>query len=98
MDALRIVRDYRDCWERSEIENLKSDIAIRIANLDADKNYKETFEIQDAAELEARTEAAAAPKEGEDPITEDAKASRIKKAKFEVLTKGFYDPEGTVIH
>lgn len=31
-------------------------------------------------------------------MTEDAKASAMRKAKFAALTKTFYDPEGTILH
>lgn len=96
--ALRTVQMYRDRWEQSEIENLKSDIEIKVANMESDKIYKETHEALDATEIETRAEAAAAPKEGDEPITEDTKIGLIKKAKFEVMTQCFYDPEGTVIH
>jgi hypothetical protein len=37
--ALRAVQKYRDRWEQSERDNLKSDIALRIASIEADKLY-----------------------------------------------------------
>ena len=95
---MRTVQKYRDRWEASEIENLKSDIEIKVANLESDRVYKETYEAQDQAEIEQRAEQAASPKEGEEILTDDQKNTVIKKAKFEVLTKCFYDPEGIVTH
>jgi hypothetical protein len=51
------VKEYRDLWEQSEQQNLKSDIEIKIANLATDSVYKETQETLDIAEMEARAEA-----------------------------------------
>lgn len=57
LKALRIVKEYRDLWEQSDQQNLKSDIEIKIANLATDSVYKETQETLDIAEMEARAEA-----------------------------------------
>lgn len=51
------MKEYRDLWEQSEQQNLKSDIEIKIANLATDSVYKETQETLDIAEMEARAEA-----------------------------------------
>lgn len=53
---MRTVQKYRDRWEASEIENLKSDIEIKVANLESDRVYKETYEAQDQAEIEQKAE------------------------------------------
>jgi hypothetical protein len=37
-------------------------------------------------------------RESNESISEDIKQSLIRKAKFEILSKTFYDPEGVVIH
>ena len=97
--ALRAVQKFRDRWEASERENLKSDIERRIAQMDADKLYRETCADADQAELETRIEAASSVvKEGQEPPTEAQKEVIAKRAKFTELTKGFYDPEGVIVH
>lgn len=41
--ALRTVQRYRDRWEQSERDNLKSDIAKKVSCIEADKKYKEEY-------------------------------------------------------
>jgi hypothetical protein len=45
--ALRTVQQYRDIWERTEEDNLRSDINLHMAAMDFDKKYKESYEVQD---------------------------------------------------
>lgn len=35
--ALRTVQKYRDRWEQSERENLKADIALKVASMEDDR-------------------------------------------------------------
>lgn len=96
--ALRTVQRYRDRWEQSERDNLKADIAKKVACIEADKLYKEQNEALDIAELDIKAEASVALKEGQEPLTEDAKVGVLRKARFAAVTKTFYDPEGTIVH
>lgn len=48
--------------------------------------------------MDERIEKAIKPKEGSDPLTEDARLSAIKRARFNILTKSFQDPEGAAAH
>jgi hypothetical protein len=54
--ALRTVQHYRDRWEQSERDNLKSDIEKKIHKVEQTKIYKEQHEAQDLQELELRAE------------------------------------------
>jgi len=45
--ALRTVQRYRDRWEQSERDNLKSDIEKKIQKIEQTKIYKEQHEAQD---------------------------------------------------
>ena len=96
--ALKTTKMYRDEWERIENENLRSDIERKMQNMDAEKMYKETNEALDIAEAERRAEEQTAQAEGQEPMDEFQKAQAIKKAKWDYLTKMFYDPEGAVMH
>ena len=97
--ALRAVQKFRDRWEASERENLKSDIMRRIAQMDADKLYRETCAEADQAELESRVDAVvSAAQEGQEPLSDAQRETLAKRAKFTELTKGFYDPEGVIVH
>lgn len=69
-----------------------------MAHISLDKHYKEVNEIEDAKEMDERIEKAIKPKEGSDPLTEDARLSAIKRARFNILTKSFQDPEGAAAH
>lgn len=96
--ALRTVQRYRDRWEQAERENLKADIARRAAQIEDDRQYKESFLGLDETELEKVGDEACVPKEGQEAMTDDQKNTLSKKAKFEALTKTFYDPEGAIAH
>lgn len=50
---------------------MKFDIETRLEHMESDKHYKENFEALDTAEMEIKTEQAAAPKDGEEPGTEE---------------------------
>ena len=89
-------RKYRDEWERIETENLKRDIERKLDNMEAERIYKETNEALDIAEAERRAEEATAQQEGQEPMDEFQKAQAVKKAKWDFLTKMFYDPDGAV--
>ena len=93
---MKTTKMYRDEWERIENENLKSDIERKMSNMDAEKMYKETNEALDIAEAERRAEEQTAQAEGQEPMDEFQKAQAVKKAKWDYLTKMFYDPEGAV--
>lgn len=96
--ALDGVKNYTSEWERIEVENLKTDIERKLGDLEQDRNYKETNEALDMAELEKRIEEALTPEEGKDPLTEDERTMVSLKTKFELLTKQFKDPEGLSAH
>lgn len=76
------MQKYRDRWEQSERENLKADIANKVAGLEADRQYKESYDAIDQQELEKCAEESVAPKEGVDPPTEEVKQSTMKKCRF----------------
>lgn len=88
--ALRTVRDYRDKWEQVERENLQSDIERRVKRIKADKDYKEHYEPVDAQALEKKIEEKLVPKEGEEPMDDEAKQLLARKHRFKILTKAFY--------
>lgn len=96
--ALRTVQKYRDRWEQAERENLKADIARKVAAMEEDRNYKESYENLDQQALTVIEEEATKVPEGSEPMTEEVKNSTMKKARFNALTKTFYDPEGAVAH
>lgn len=62
------------------------------------KQYKEQYEAQDLAELETRAEQNIQQKEGAEPMTEEQKASQMKRARLAQISKTFYDPEGIIVH
>ena len=66
--------------------------------MEAEKLYKETNEALDIAEAEKRAEEATAQQEGQEPMDEFQKTQAVKKAKWDLLTKMFYDPEGASAH
>lgn len=80
--ALRTVQQYRDIWEQNEKDNLRADIEQRLFQLDLDKKYKEVHEALDNAELEIKSEQALAPKDGDDPTSEDQRQNMLRKARF----------------
>jgi len=96
--ALDMVKNYTSEWQRIENDNLRSDIERKLSDMDMEKNYKETNEALDLAELEARAEAACQPEEGKDAPTEDEKVTIMQKTKFDLMTKQFKDPEGLSLH
>lgn len=96
--ALRTVQFYRDTWEKLEEKNLASDIRIKIQATAEDRHYKEVLESQDTQELEAKCEAAVQPDDGEDPLTEEQKNFALKKKRFDLLTRTFFDPQGKAKH
>lgn len=96
--ALRTVQKYRDRWEQAERENLKADIARKVAAMDDDRQYKESYDTLDQQTLTNIEEEATKVPEGQEPMTEEAKANASKKARFNAMTKSFYDPEGAVAH
>ena len=71
--ALRTVREYKERWIGVEESNLHNDIALRIAQMEHDKDYKETHENIDANELEKHVEEAFILKEGEEAMDDDLK-------------------------
>ena len=77
---------------------MKRDISKKVAHIALDKHYKEVYEIEDSKEMDERIEKAIKPREGADPLTEDARLSAIKRAKFNLLNKSFNDPEGAALH
>jgi len=56
--------------------------------------YKEVHEPMDIAESEKRGEEAIALQESQEPLEENARAQALKKHKWDLLTRMFYDPEG----
>ena len=94
--ALDTVKQYRNEWERIETENLHRDIARKLDNMEAERLYKETNEALDIAEMERRAEESTAHQEGQEPMDEVQKAFALKKAKWDFLTRQFYDPEGAL--
>jgi hypothetical protein len=96
--ALRCVQRYRDEWERIERDALKADIEHRLDQMDFDKNYKELHEALDQTELESKIEAAVAPREGDEPLNDDARQTALKKAKFNLITRTFFAPEEAALH
>lgn len=70
----------------------------KVKSIEADKHYKEHNEPHDYQELENRAELAVTPPEGSDPVPEEAKFLALKKARFQILTKSFFDPDGAVAH
>jgi hypothetical protein len=95
--ALRTVQKYRDQWEETECKNLAADIQKKLQQIELDKVYKELHEPQDQAEMELRAESNNQPKEGE-PHTDEQRVFGLKKARFDIMTKCFCDPEGILAH
>jgi len=62
--ALRTVQKYRDRWEASERENLKADIERKVASQEDDRQYKDSFETIDHADLDRVADEAIQVKEG----------------------------------
>jgi len=96
--AQRTVRDFSDQWSKLEETCLRRDIERKISTLESDKHYREVNEPLDQAELDNRAEVLIAPAEGADPIVEELKSIELRKTKFVIQTKTFYDPEGAVSH
>ena len=90
---------YRDEWERIEKENLTRDIERKLDSMEFERNYRENHEPLDTAEAEKKAEEAVALKEGQtEPMEETQRNLELKKNKWDLLTKMFYDPEGAVQH
>ncbi len=98
MFALQAVQRFRDRWEQTERNNLKGDIQRKVAHVGLDKHYKEVNELEDAKEMDERIEKAIKPKEGVEPLSEEARLSAIKRARLNFMTKSFQDPEGAAAH
>ena len=92
--ALDTAKLYRNEWERIEMDNLRKDIELKLSNMEAERVYKETNEALDVAAAEARAEEATAQQEGQEPMDEFQKSQAVKKHKWDLLTKMFYDPDG----
>ena len=94
--ALNTVKFYGDEWERIEKKNLKQDIDRKLDNMEAENNYKANNEALDEAEMQKRAEETLAMEEGEEaaPMEEVLKQAKIKKLKWDLFTKMFYDPDG----
>jgi hypothetical protein len=69
-----------------------------VAAMDDDRQYKESYDTLDQQTLTNIEEEATKVPEGQEPMTEEAKANASKKARFNAMTKSFYDPEGAVAH
>lgn len=65
-------------------------------NMQAEQIYREVNDALDTAEAEKRAEEATAHQDGQEPLDEFQKSQAVKKAKWDFLTKMFYDPEGAV--
>ena len=87
---------YRDEWVRIEKANLARDIDRKLDNMEAERVYRETHDAMDQAEAEKRAEEAVAIQEGQEPMEEFQRAQALKKYKWDLSTKMFYDPEGAV--
>lgn len=96
--ALDTVKLYRNEWERIEKANLRKDIDRKLDNMDAERMYKEVHEPMDIAEADKRAEEAVSLQEGNEPLEEFARTQALKKHKWDLLTKMFYDPDGAVAH
>ena len=96
--ALGTVKTFRDEWERIEDENLRRDIDKKLESMAGEATYRETNEALDIAEADKRADEATAQQEGQEPMDEFQKSQAVKKAKWDFLTKMFYDPEGAVQH
>ena len=94
--ALDTCKRYRDEWERIEHDNLRRDIDRKLMNMQAEQIYREVNDPLDTAEAEKRAEEATAHQDGQEPLDEFQKSQAVKKAKWDFLTKMFYDPEGAV--
>mmetsp|Transcript_19643 Transcript_19643/g.26566 ORF Transcript_19643/g.26566 Transcript_19643/m.26566 type:complete len:92 (+) Transcript_19643:1134-1409(+) len=66
--------------------------------MEAERIYKETHEPMDQSEADKRAEEAVALQEGQEPMEEFQRNQALKKHKWDLLTKMFYDPEGAVQH
>lgn len=66
--------------------------------MESDKHYKENFEALDTAEMEIKTEQAAAPKDGEEPGTEEQRQQLLRKARYTILQRTFFAPEEAALH
>lgn len=62
--------------------------------MEADKAYINEHAALDLTELEARAEQYC---QGE-VLSEDQKASKMKRGRLDALGKCFYDPEGLIVH
>ena len=72
------------------------DIDRKLMNMQAEQIYREVNDALDTAEAEKRAEEATAHQDGQEPLDEFQKSQAVKKAKWDFLTKMFYDPEGAV--
>jgi len=75
-----------------------ADIARKVATMENDRQYKESYDALDQQTLTNIEEEAGKVPEGQEPMTEEAKSTAAKKARFNAMTKSFYDPEGAVAH
>ena len=66
--------------------------------MEAERLYKDSHEPMDMAEAEKRAEEAVALQEGQEPLEDFARQQALKKHKWDLLTKMFYDPEGAAAH
>ena len=55
---MKVVKHYRESWEKSEVANLKKDVLQKTSNLEFDRNYKDYWQQQDDAELERKIQIA----------------------------------------
>ena len=98
--VLSAVQHFKNCWEEAERKNLEADIKWKVEGAEFDKNYTDHFRALDDAEMEKQIEEALTnvqntkTAEGEDEMTDAEKDAVSKQAKFNILKKGFYDPEG----
>lgn len=75
---------------------MRRDIDRKLMNMQAEQIYREVNDALDTAEAEKRAEEATAHQDGQEPLDEFQKSQAVKKAKWDFLTKMFYDPEGAV--
>lgn len=100
--ALDTVEHFKQCWEKSERTNLRSDIQWKLDANDWDKDYKEYFAEQDEAELAKLVEDALVEEQnrknanGDDEMNDAEKDITTKLSRFSILTKGFYAPEAVL--
>lgn len=91
--AQRTVREYAAQWEVVERRNLEADVQLRLASIQADQEYKQQREPADLQEIEKKAEECILPKEGEEPMDEEAKALAQRKLRHKLATRAFYVSE-----